>query len=179
MTIEEVKSEEGILLERCLGGDVMAFEALFHRYYDMIYGLIYKHCGNAHDAEDIVQEAFIKAARAISGFRGEASFKNWMCRIALNQAEDHRRKGSRRAELLEQYSHPEASSLLPEASAQMNEALQKLSEKERAAVLLVFDQEMSHAEAAEACNCSETTISWRIFVAKRKLKSLLSERKPS
>jgi RNA polymerase sigma-70 factor (ECF subfamily) len=173
-----IDNESG-LLDRSKSGDPDAFEQLLNTYYDLIYGIIYKHCGCAHDTEDILQESFIKAAHGIRHYRGEASFKNWLCKIALNHAEDHRRKSIRRNTLLENYQYPENASSSDPRSDQIDLVLQKLKPKERSAILLVFEQGLSHAEAAEICGCSETTISWRIFMGKQKIKGWLSKEKSS
>ena len=174
-----ILENESDLLDRSKNGDSEAFERLLNTHYDLIYGIIYKHCGCSHDTEDILQESFIKASSGIQNYRGEASFKNWLCKIALNQAEDLRRKTIRRNNLLDNYEHPENSPSHDPQWEQINHILQKLKPKERSAILLVFEQGLSHAEAAALCGCSETTISWRIFIGKQKIKGWLSKEKLS
>jgi RNA polymerase sigma-70 factor (ECF subfamily) len=169
------------LVREAQSGDSRAFELLFDRYYDMIHAFAYRLCLGETEADDIAQESFIRAARSLPRFRGEASFKNWLYRIAHHAATDWLRSAGRR--------NRQAAQLASEAeiSAQgrpadytpIHQALRQLPTDWREALVLVFFEEMTHAEAARILGCAETTVSWRIFRAKRVLRKLLRQEGPS
>jgi len=160
-------------------GDARAFEVLFDRYYDMIHAFAYRLCFLEAEADDIAQETFIRAARGIAGYRQTASFKNWLYRIAHNVAVDWRRRAVRHREGLTEFTaEVEARPETTESDYdEVHRALEGLSAELREAVVLVYFEGMNHRDAAEALGCAETTVSWRIFRAKRKLKKVLSSRK--
>ena len=162
-------------------GDAQAFDDLFHRNHARIFGLCFRFLGSHHDAEDVVQEVFIKVARALPQFQGRSSVRTWLYRIACRTASDWVRSRRRRgcsvefdeASLDNQESRTEGSN--SERSAKLLAALQRLSADQRQAILLVYSEDLSHHEAAKALGCAETTVSWRVFVAKRRLKKLLTD----
>lgn len=162
------------LVDRALKGDADAFAELFGRYYPMIYAFAYRLCFNREDAQDVAQEAFVRAARSLGSFRKAASFRPWLYRIALNASHDSHRSLKRKERLAaEVLAHIEkASEQVPDFSP-LHGALEALPENLREAVTLVFFEGMNHATAAKVLGCAETTVSWRIFMAKRKLKRLL------
>jgi len=141
----------------------------------MIHSLCYRMTGSMADAEDLAQETFIHAYQNLAHFRAEARFSSWLYRIAVNQCLNWRKRQDRQERLRRDWSlqggqdRQETSGCAP----QVQEALLKLPSKQRAAVVLTTYDGLSHAEAAEALGCSETTISWRVFAARRKLKRLL------
>jgi len=165
--------------KRCIGqslkGDHEAFETLVKNHQDMIFSLAFRMTGSMADAEDLAQETFVQAYQQLGNFRGESKFSSWLYRIAANRCLNWKKKISRRAEVdadwmqsLENAGEPDA-----KLSAQVQEALMKLDPKQRAAIVLTVYEEMSHAETARALGCSETTVSWRIFSARKKLKRWL------
>lgn len=165
-------------LTRARQGDRAAFARLVTLNYDMIHRVARRWCDSAADAEDIAQEVCIKFARAIAGFDGRASLKSWLYRITLNTVRDFQRSGSRARRatanlaLVSEKSDPpgqEASVM----QAQMWAAVRKLSPQQRDAVLLVYAEELSHAEAGEILNCKPDTVAWHIHQAKKTLKGLL------
>lgn len=166
------ESEEQQLIDRAKEGDGDAFTELFHRYYTMIYAFAYRLCFDKADAQDVAQETFVKAARSLASFRQESSFKQWLYRIALNCGHDRNRSHGRRNRLAEAVGDdtPERSS---KDFTELHEALENLPEDWRQAVTLVFFEGMSHAEAGRVMRCAEATVSWKIFMAKRKMKGLL------
>ncbi len=167
--------DEKVAVLAAKAGDQQAFADLFHHYYPMIHAYAYRLCLRPADAQDIAQETFIKAARALCSYEPEMPFRHWLYRICTNTARDWMRSHGRRqqmedaatarAKLDESVRHPDYEIAC--------EALERLPDDLRMAVVLVFFEEMSHAEAAKVLGCAETTISWRIFTAKRKLKTLL------
>jgi RNA polymerase sigma-70 factor (ECF subfamily) len=141
----------------------------------MIHAFAYRVCLVETEADDIAQETFIRAARGIINYRGTASFKNWLYRIAHNAVMDWGRQVSRQRDKQAGFAGELAAQSQVRAAdfAEVHSALRQLSPDLREAVALVFFEEMNHREAAEALGCAETTVSWRIFRAKSALKKLL------
>lgn len=168
-------------IERSLQGDHEAFESLVRRYQKMIYALAYRMSGSAADAEDLTQEVFIQSHEDLAGFRADAKFSSWLYRIAVNHCLNWRKRSTRREQVHHDWhadhaNNSEADSAANSALAQqVNEALQKLHPKQRAAIVLTTYDGLNHAEAARVLGCSETTVSWRIFAARNKLKRLLKQ----
>jgi len=158
-------------------GDHQAFEALVKRYQHMIYSLAYRMTGSHGDAEDLAQETFIQAHSHLSTFRAESRFSSWLYRLAVNQCLNWKKRTHRRNEVYDQWSKQENSveNENESVSAAVNEALMKLDVKQRAAIVLTVYDGLNHAEAAKALGCSETTVSWRIFAARQKLKRHLTK----
>ena len=170
--------EEPILIECAFQGDQEAFAVLFHRYYAMIHALAYRLCLGQSEAQDVAQETFIRAARSLGAFAvtdKATGFRSWLCRIALNAARDHLRRRQRRKSLVDEIASRQAREGRAEVdpSAEIEMALAALPEDLRRAVILVFYESMSHAQAAALLGCAETTVSWRIFRAKRLLRKRL------
>ena len=155
-------------------GDHDAFESLIIEHQKMIHSLCYRMTGSVADSEDLAQETFIHAFQNLHAFRSEAKFSSWLYRIALNRCLNWRKAGARRAALHKTWSEQPMESSSPTGrDQQIQEALMKLDPKQRAAVVLTTYDGLNHAEAARVLDCSETTVSWRIFAARRKLKRLL------
>jgi RNA polymerase sigma-70 factor, ECF subfamily len=170
-----VATEHKIRVKQCLEGDQEAYEALIREHQRMIHSLCYRMTGSMADAEDLAQETFIHAYRHLAGFRAQARFSSWLYRIALNLCLNWRQRQQRHERLRREWS-PESAEPSSEDSSriqQVQAALLRLPPKQRAAVVLTTYDAMSHAEAAQVLGCSETTVSWRLFAARRKLKRLL------
>ncbi len=175
------QGEETEWVRRCQQGDLEAFEALVRRYQRMIDSLAYRMSGSLHDAADISQEVFLQAYRRMEQFEQKSKFSSWLYRICLNTCLNWRQAASRRTRLQEQWAHesPAISCESPEAedgelTNRIQAALLKLPARQRAAVILTTYDGLSHGEAAKVLGCSETTVSWRLFAARNKLKRLLS-----
>lgn len=156
-------------------GDPDAFENLIHEHQRMIHSLCYRMTGSMADAEDLAQETFVRAYEGLSTFRGEASVSSWLYRIAVNQCLNWKTRQRRQQELLEKWGDQANSSAGIDCGRanQVQEALMRLSAKQRAAIILTTYEGLNHAEAAKVIGCSESTVSWRLFAARRKLKGLL------
>jgi RNA polymerase sigma-70 factor (ECF subfamily) len=181
------------LVERARKRDAAAFEELVCRHQSRIYGLCYHLTGNHEDANDLAQDSFIKAWKALPGFRGDASFVTWIYRIATNNCLTHlkQRRNSlphlslndldANAEndptLVELVSHhtPRRDSHLSELQKRLNEALLKLSEEHRMVVTMHDVQGMSHVEIAEVLGCNPGTVRSRLFYARQQLQAWLSD----
>ena len=162
-------------IRRSLQGDHEAFESLVRRYQRMIYSLTYRMTGTAADAEDLTQETFIRAHQQLATFRSDAKFSSWLYRIAVNHCLNWRQRSARREQMHAEWSEGQAhnSDSEQKLSQRVQEALLHLNPKQRAAVVLTTYDELNHAEAARVLGCSETTVSWRLFAARRNLKRLL------
>lgn len=177
MDLREPEADE-TLVARARGGDRMAFAELVERHYDFIYRTACKWLGRRQDAEDIAQEVCVKLATAIRSFDGRSAFTSWLYRVTLNAVRDSQRSNTRRdrhhGRLAEV--HPEEALPEQEESAATKElwaAVRALPGQQRDAVLLVYAEEMSHAEAGEIMGCKEATVSWHIHEAKKTLRGLL------
>lgn len=167
------------LLQRCQEGLPEALDLLLRRHYDTIRAFAYRLCGSIEECEEVTQESLVKIARSIRNFRAQAKLSTWFYQITLNVVRDRSRARKRRERVrdkLQVESSLQAQSYVASAtSKEVQQALALLSPKEREAAVLVFFQDYSHAEASEVLGCAESTISWRLFCAKRKLKAFYME----
>lgn len=168
------------LVLKSQNGDPAAFEELVRRHQHMVHSLTYRMTGSLADAEDLAQETFLRAYEQIGSFRGAARFSTWLYRIAVNACLNWRQSEARRFQLqtraIEEISAWQAGGESPAANEanEIQAALLKLPAKQRAALVLTIYDGLNHAEAAKILHCSETTVSWRVFAAKRKLKRWLA-----
>lgn len=168
-------------------GQAEAFAALVRQHQRMIHSLTYRMTGSMTDAEDLAQEAFVRAWQHLDSFHGEAKFSTWLCRIAMNGCLNWRRREGRRHEVHQTWADNTLNEVAPCHSGtpdtglnqHVQAALDRLPAKQRAAITLTVYQELSHAEAARVLGCTEATVSWRVFAARTKLKRWLkSEASP-
>ena len=172
---------ENALAEKAAGGCRQSFAALIEGYYDRIYRLAWRFCGSRGLAEDIAQDVCVKLATAIRDFRGEAAFSTWVWRITFTAASDRLRAGQRIVAL-----DPARMTALVDAApdfapspedavigAELWQAVRALPDQQRDAVLLVYGEGMSHAEAAGVMGCQEKTVSWHLHEAKKRLRTQL------
>ncbi len=167
--------EERDWVKQSLQGDDAAFAALVLRYQHMIYSVAYRMTGSLAEAEDLTQEAFVQAFRQLSSYRAEARFSSWLYRIALNQCLNWQKRRQRIEMLHTEWGRRQEMTSEPETQQTrlVQEALLKLNPKQRAAIILTTYDGLSHAQAARVLGCSETTVSWRVFAARAKLKRIL------
>jgi RNA polymerase sigma-70 factor, ECF subfamily len=169
-------------IKRFKDGDASAFGEIVLKYQDRIYNLCRHMLGNAHDAEDAAQDAFLKAYQALPKFQPEASLYTWLYRIATNTCIDYKRKPVfeslfRSTADGEELAHDRASDEpSPERlyqSKQLDQALReglgKLSSKLRAIIVLKEIEELSYEEIAEALDISMGTVKSRISRAREEL----------
>ena len=165
-------------------GDPAAFEALIRTHQRMIHSLTFRMTGSMEDAEDLAQEAFIHAYRQLDSYQGTAKFSSWLYRIAVNACLNWRQREMRREQVHANWaesndalrSEPEPPTGENALGREVQLALMKLPAKQRAAIVLTVYDGHNHAEAAKILSCSETTVSWRVFAARRKLKRRLSSK---
>ena len=159
--------------------DQNAFGELVRRHQSPVRGFLVKMSGgDAHTADDLAQETFLKAWRKIGTFRGEGKFSTWLFGIACNEWRMHAR--GRREIALEEIADPPPERVQPEAPAASNlrmdlaEAMKGLTAAERAAIVLCYQNGLSHDEAAQALDCPLGTVKTNILRGKEKLRRLLA-----
>ena len=172
---------DGALVLACQRGDREAFDRLVERYQRGIYRLCYRYVNHHEDANDLAQEAFLKAWRAIGRFRGDSSFATWLYRIAVNACLNHR--ASRRAPtqaLPEGQPDPasgaEARIVRDDAAARVREAVSRLPDKQRATLILKVYHELRHDEVAQILGSTVGTVKSNLFHALANLRRRLDER---
>jgi len=185
------QEEDEALVARAQRGDSSAFDVLVDRYKQRLYGTVYHMTANHEDANDLVQDAFIKAYKSLRSFKGQSSFYTWIYRIAVNRTINFMKRRKDRGhfslndvdanietdpDYVELMSHitPRREVGLNELQEKLNESLQKLSEEHRAVVIMHDVQGMTHADIAKALDCSEGTVRSRLFYARQQLQGLLS-----
>lgn len=166
------------LVARAANGDAAAFAELIEAQYDRIYRTAWRWCGHRDDAEDIAQEVCVKIGQGIARFDGRSAFSSWVYRITLNAVRDWQRAGARRGRHADAYAEvaPTEAAADQEAavtSSQLWDAVRSLPEKQRDAVLLVYAEELSHAEAATIMGVREATVSFHVHEARKTLRGLL------
>ncbi|MDD2212894.1 MAG: sigma-70 family RNA polymerase sigma factor [Clostridia bacterium] len=182
------------LVTRSKNGNLQAFEELVCRYERKIYSVAYRLMGSYDDANDLAQEAFLKAFLAINSFRGDSSFSTWLCRIVTNLCRDELRKRYRiSVESLDQkicLGDVEIKKQIPssepgpeeiyekhELQQELQDLLTSLSPEFRLAVVLRDLQGFTYQEIAEQMECSVGTVKSRISRARSFLKEkLLAQR---
>ncbi len=172
---------DGTLVRACQRGDREAFDHLVERYQRGIYRLCYRYVNDHDDANDLAQEAFLKAWRAIGRFRGESSFSTWLYRIAVNTCLNHR--AARRPpaqELPESLADPsrgaEARVLRDDEAARVRAAVSRLPDRQRATLILKVYHELTHEEVARVLGSTVGTVKSNLFHALANLRRLLDER---
>jgi len=181
-----------VLVRRAQNGDMDAFDELVCRYQSRIYNTIYNMTANHEDANDLAQETFIKAYRALHSFKGDASFYTWIYRIAINKTINFLKLRKNRHQMslndldANAENDPELVALisektphrdlnLAELQEKLNAAMLKLSEMHRLAVVLHDIQGLPHEEIAKIMDCNVGTVRSRLFYARQQLQAYLSD----
>jgi RNA polymerase sigma-70 factor (ECF subfamily) len=174
------------LVKRAQRGDLQAYDELVKRYQERIYATVYHMTANHEDANDLAQEAFIKAYSALKSFKGGSSFYTWLYRIAVNKTINFLKQRKNKFHLslndidfnaehdpdlmaLISDKTPTRDVALSELQKKLNEALLKLSEPHRMVVILHDVQGQSHDEIAEVMGCNIGTVRSRLFYARQQL----------
>ena len=180
------------LVERVQRGDKAAFHLLVAKYQRKIFRLLSRLIRDAAEVEDVAQEAFIKAYRALPNFRGDSAFYTWLYRIAINTAKNHLVSQGRRApttteadieeaetfddgEHLRDLNTPDSMLLSKQVAEAVNRAIDQLPEDLRTAIVLREIEGLSYEEIAESMNCPIGTVRSRIFRARE---AIAQELKP-
>ena len=170
------------LVARVQKGDNRAFDLLVLKYQHKIFGLISRYIRNTDEIQDVAQEAFIKAYRALPRFRGDSAFYTWLYRIAINTAKNHLVARSRRppatdidvedaqyyesASSLKDIENPENSLYAEELKQVVDTAIRELPEDLRTAVTLREFDGLSYEDIADVMDCPIGTVRSRIFRAR-------------
>lgn len=184
--------DEQVLVKRARQGDLSAYDELVRRYQERIYATVYHMTSNHEDANDLAQEAFIKAFQALKSFKGGSSFYTWVYRIAVNKTINFLKQRKNKSlislndldfnaehdpDLIALISEktPRREINLVELQEKLNAAMQKLSEPHRLVVTLHDVQGLSHEEIAEIMDCNIGTVRSRLFYARQQLQAYLSD----
>lgn len=190
--------DEQLLLDAARRGDAAAFATLAERYRARAFAVAIRVVRDPHEAEELVQEAFLRVHRGLQRFNGQSSFFTWLHRIVKNLALDFVRKarldyGEHASFRLSTIAREEAESLFVsrldgadpfdcvwrrETAARLNEALSALPSYHRDVVLMCAIDEFSYDEMAKAMKVSRGTIMSRLFHARKKLRTALAEHYP-
>src|ERR1043165_6379307 len=169
------------LVAAAQAGDQRAFEALVTRYRKRIFALALHITGSASEADDIAQDVFLKAYRALPEFEGRSQFFTWVYRMTVNRSLNVRRDRARRGEdglddprlelaiAADARRHPGLEAELRQRSARLLRALDALPVDMRTTVILVSLQGLSHSEVGVVQKISEGTVAWRMHEARRRL----------
>ncbi len=170
------------LVERVQRGDQRAYDLLVLKYQHRIFGLISRYIKDSDEVQDVAQEAFIKAYRALPRFRGDSAFYTWLYRIAINTAKNYLVSRSRRppsvdvdvgdaeyfdsADGLRDVDNPENVLFGDELKGVVNKAIQALPEDLRTALTLREFDGLSYEDIADVMDCPVGTVRSRIFRAR-------------
>jgi RNA polymerase sigma-70 factor, ECF subfamily len=183
-------------VKRAQGGDARAFDQLVTKYRSRIYAMTYSLLQNADDAWDVSQEAFIKAWRALPGFKGDSAFYTWLYRIAHNACYDCLRK--RRIQSVGEFDdsradhqpdptaeavphgfvRPDKALANAELGVRLKKAIEALSADHRCVILLREIEGLSYDEIAESLKIPIGSVMSRLFYARKKLQHLLQDDAP-
>ena len=189
---------DGQLVANVLSGNRKAFDELIRRYQRQAVAVSYRLLGNSHDALEVTQDAFLKAFTSLDTLQKPEAFGGWLMRIVSNLSLNYRRSrktrtsvplaevlGPQSGEATEAHgggsewmagsSDPQRGLEGKELGAKLKEALEKLPEKQRLAIMMFTIDEMPQKQVAEALNCSVEAVKWHVFQGRKKLKELLKD----
>ncbi len=174
--------EDSQLVARFQRGETAAFDALFERYQDYVYRILYGIVGSAEESRDLTQDVFMQVYRSLGGFRQGSRFATWLYRIAVNRGVDATR-GARRWRFLSLLESPQAFERPAERSEEpdqvfargaeqkrIQEILMRCSVKHRQILVLRYYQDLSTEEIAETLGCSVAAAKVRLFRARNAFK---------
>jgi RNA polymerase sigma-70 factor, ECF subfamily len=185
--------DDAVLVRQCQKGDLTAFEPLVAKYQDRVYNLCWRLCGDRHAAEDLTQEAFLKAFESLETFRGASGFYTWLYRIATNLVLSYRRSERRQMNIgadQEWNDIPSQAARLyrtgsdaddqPDAAIERDEVrrlvwqvIQELDDEHRAVVVLRDMEGLDYGEIAEVLHVPTGTVKSRLYRARMALRERL------
>lgn len=182
-------ADEEVLIAAAQRGDVKAFEALILRYQRQIFSLIYQMTHNVDVVEDIAQDVFVAAFRAIRDFQAKSSFFTWVYRIAINHCKNYLTASTRTQELKQRYQRehhiaeegeqhdttPQSMLLAKEFVEQMDQAIQALPEEQRVVLTLCEFEGLSYQEISDVLECPIGTVRSRLSRARTALQETLGD----
>jgi len=187
---------DALLISRCRSGDMKAFGTLVEKYQDRLFNAVHRMVYNVDDAQELTQEAFVRALKGLKKFREQAGFYTWLFRIGFNLCINYRRKqqsvsfsalqrpsergGHQAAGLMEmadsQSPQPARQVQLGEEHQRVIDALQRLAPEARAVVVLRDIEELDYAEMAAILEIPTGTVKSRLFRARMALREQLLEK---
>jgi RNA polymerase sigma factor (sigma-70 family) len=174
-----------VYIEQVLAGKINAFSYIVDRHKDKAYNLAFRICCNHEEAEEIAQDSFLKAYRALNGFKMKSSFATWLYRIVYNTAISHVRIKKKGILSLEDFpvdatdftgnniSDEEAEKEY--RSSLVNFALQKITDEERGLISLFYYEEMSIEEISDVTGISKSNIKVKLFRARQKMSEIVEK----
>jgi RNA polymerase sigma-70 factor, ECF subfamily len=190
---EDPGSVDAVLVAAAQAGDTTAFGQLVRRYERQCAVIALRLLGNSHDAAELVQDCLVRAFESISQLKDARRFASWLFRIVTNRALNLRRsRGRRKALSLEQMrseqnepggtgpamvtgTGPDRSMDSAELGAAIQKAMDRLPDKQRAALVLFTLEELPQKEVAEILECSVEAVKWYVFTARRQLRRELAD----
>jgi RNA polymerase sigma factor (sigma-70 family) len=174
-----------VYIEQVLAGKINTFSYIVDRHKDKAYNLAFRICCNHEEAEEIAQDSFLKAYRALNGFKMKSSFATWLYRIVYNTAISHVRIKKKGILSLEDFpvdatdftgnniSDEEAEKEY--RSSLVNFALQKITDEERGLISLFYYEEMSIEEISDVTGISKSNIKVKLFRARQKMSEIVEK----
>lgn len=173
------ESSDAALVLLARKGEEKAFEELFERHYAVVRGFAARLLLDTNLAEDVAQDTFLRAANSLETIKDAKGFRSWLFRVAANLCRDQirsrTRRGLREMDFAASIHHHHQQSGEDDASRRVMEAMGALPPLLREAVVLVYYENLPHSEAGRIAGCAASTISWRVMLAKRQLKTFLSK----
>jgi RNA polymerase sigma-70 factor, ECF subfamily len=157
-------------------GDRDAFARLVESHYDVIFNFAFKYTGNREDAEDVTHESCIKLAKFLGQFRFDSAFSTWLYRLVINCARDMYKSRKLPDQAGEQVEEQHTETAGAESGVLLQQILKEVEGMGggfRETVVLVVGEELTHSEAAVVLGVKESTVSWRMFEMRKRLKALL------
>ena len=178
----DTKIDDSQLISRVRTGQTAEFRTLVERYQDYVFTVCYRILGNREDAEEVTQDAFIKAYNGLGNFMGQSKFSTWIYRIAMNTAISYRRKKKIHLETLEDYKQFEKGEISDMAEYQRLEqkkflqiALNTLLPDDVSVLTLFYFEELSLEEMSEITGINVNTLKVKLFRARKRLSMALDK----
>ena len=189
---------DGDLVAQVLGGNRRAFDTLISRYQRQAVAVSYRLLGNAHDALEVTQDAFLKAFSSLTALQKPAAFGGWLMRIVSNLSLNFRRGRKTRSQLplddllghgggsqtdatgassdfAARSGDPVRQLESEEMGRKLQEAMTKLPEKQRLAIIMFTIDELPQKQVAEALQCTVEAVKWHVFQGRKRLRELLKD----
>jgi RNA polymerase sigma-70 factor (ECF subfamily) len=177
----DVHADDAELVRRAQAGSREAFDVIVQRHQRHVYQLCYRFVGSHEDAADLAQDVFVRAYRALRGFKGQSAFSTWLYRIGVNVCLNRKALKTPRFETLQAVElvagteHADAAMLRGERALRVRAAIVRLPPKQRATLILRMYRELPHEEIARILGSSVGAVKANFFHALANLKKLLEE----